>query len=883
MSWMRISLRKLAGVFAKQKANDKLEEELQAHIDALTRENIRRGMDAKEAEHAARREFGGVEQTKETYREQRGIPIVENFWQDLKFAVRGLRRSPGFAAVAILTLALGIGANTAVFSVVYGILLRPLPNPQPERIAQITEKYKGATFDKTFNYKELQFLRGQNQSFESVAAYTTGGFTFARENAAEHVNGLYVSSDYFQALGMKPILGRDFLAEEDRGDGVRVAMLSYGVWKQRTGADPNVVGQQILLDGAPFTVIGVMPGGFERINTPLTHGDSDVWLPLALVAHTIGSGSNLETIGRLKAGISLQQAQAQMAISTTEFRKKFPAEIGPQSELGITRYQTMLSVDIRTMLLTLFGAVGFVLLIAGVNVVNLLLGRATARTKEIAVRTALGATRGRLFLQMITESLLLSFCGALLGLLFARFALAAMLAVGTADLPRSTDIHLDAWAFGFSLLVALVIGIAFGLTPAIKSFRVPVNESLKEGMGRSTGGKKSGRFRNVLVVSEIALSLVLLTGAALLIQTFWNVLRTNPGFNPKRVDSVQIWLGGTKYKSMPEATRFYEETLQKIESIPGVQSAAVVGAGIPLERGVNMAARVPGTESYQSSDYRMITPKYFETLGIPLKAGKFFDNSDNGTAVPVVIVSESFARRFWPNGNAIGQDIEFGDDKARHVVGIVGDVKSHLDQPAEPMAFVPMAQASYEAMKMFEGWFPSIVVVRTSVEPLALSRSVTEAIHSVNPIVPTGAVRTMEQIRSTDVSMRQFNMILLSVFAGLALLLAAIGIYGVTAYNVAQRIHEIGIRMALGANSGQVLRSVLREGLVLSGIGAVLGIAGSLATTRVLQTYLFGVSATDPLAFGATAVLLGLVTLGACWIPARKATRVDPIIALRYE
>jgi len=885
MRWLSVAFERVAGVFLKNRGDSELDEELQSHIDALTKENIRRGLSAEEARYAARREFGGLEQTKEIYRRQRGIPFLENVFQDLKFALRGLRRSPGFAAIAILTLALGIGANTAIFSVVYGILLRPLPNPEPERIVQITEKYKGETYDKSFSYRELQFLKTQNLPVESLAAYTALGFTFTRGNDAERVSGLHVSSDYFHVLGMKPILGRDFLPEEDRGDGTRVAMLSYGLWKRRTGSDAHIAGQQISLDGAAFTVIGVMPAGFERLNTPLTHGDTDVWVPLALVAHTVGSGQNLETIGRLNQGISLRQAGAEAETSTGEFRKNFPNQLGPEETLSVARYQSMLSSDIRTMLLALFGAVAFVLLIASANVANLLLGRAAARTKEIAVRTALGATRGRLVRQMITESLLLSLLGALLGLLVARFGLAAMLAVSPRDLPRAMDIHLDGWAFGFSFFVALLIGGVFGLAPAIKISRSVVSEALKEGAGRTSGGGRRAWFRKTLVVSEIALSLVLLTGAALLIETFWHVLKTDPGFNPTRVASVQIWLAGTKYTSTPEVAQFYDEALGKIESIPGVQSAAVVGAGIPLERGVNMAARVPGTDSFQSCDFRMIAPHYFQTLGIPVKLGKVFEASDNNLSRPVVIVNESMARLLWPGKNAIGERLEFADEKssAREVIGIVGDVKSHLDQPAKPTAFIPIGQGSYPVMKLLEGWFPSVVVVRSSVEPLTLGHAVTEAIHEVNPSVPTGAVRTMEQIRSTDVSMREFNMILLSVFAGLALLLAAIGIYGVMAYNVAQRVREIGIRMALGANPAQVLRSVLREGLILTGVGAALGMAGAFAITRVLQAYLFGVSATDPSAFAGTAVLLGLVALVACWVPARRATRVDPLVALRCE
>jgi len=888
MNRIRAALARLLGLLTKSRGESELSLELTAHLEALAAENIRRGMSREEARQAARREFGGVEQTKELYRNQRGLPFLETFFNDLRFGLRMLRKSPGFTTVAVLTLALGIGANTAIFSVVYGVVLRPLPYSHPDRIVQLTESYRGESDEKDLTYAELQFLQEHRSSFDFLAAFTTVGFNFAVHSDAERVNGLYVSSEYFSVLGIRPILGEVFRPEDDRGDGTRVALLGEALWKRKTGADPNIIGKTIKLNGDPYTVIGVMPAGFERINTPFTHGETDVWAPLALVGRTVGSGQNLAVIGRLRADIPLDKARAQMGTVSEQFRKTFTEELAPESKLDLSRYQAMLSSDLRTILFVLFGAAAFVLLVACANIANLLLARASQRSKEIAVRTALGASRGRLIRQMLSESIMLALLGGLAGLGLAHFALRGLLALSPSDLPRSVDIQLDGWAFGFAVAVALLTGVMFGLAPALKTSKRGVSEVLKESVSGLGAGIRRTRLRTALVIGEIGLSLVLLTGAVLLIETFWHVLRTDPGFEPSHILSMQIWLSGSKYDSSERVSGLYGEVLQKIESLPGVQSAAVVAAGLPMERGGNMPVQVPGKNYERSFGYRIITPGYFRAMGIAQHLGRVIEGGDSAASTPAAVVSESFARGAWPNSNPLGQHLQIGSpgggqDPPREVVGVVADVKSYLDQPAEPTVYIPVAQAPFAMMKLFEGWFATTIVVRTSSDPLALSHLVADQLRGVDPSIASGHVRSMEQVRSGAVAMRRFSMVLLSLFAALAVLLAAIGISGVIAFSVSQRVREIGIRMALGAHPRQVLKLVLTEGLRLATVGIIVGVVGALALTRVLESYLYEVKPTDPVAFLSTILLLGPVALLACWIPARRATRVDPIVALRYE
>jgi putative ABC transport system permease protein len=864
------------------RGDERLREEIDQHLAMQIEENIRMGMPLEEARRQARLKLGGVETIREQFHEEEGLPFIETLLQDLRYAFRVLRKSPSFTAVAIITLALGIGANTAVFSIVYGVIFRPLPYPQPNQIVQLTESSPRGTDEEDVTYQELQFLEQRSSAFQFLAGYTVQGYNFGAGAKTERVKGLPVSASYFRVLGIKPLLGRDFLPEEDRGAGAHVAILSYGTWKRQTDGDPKIIDRTITLDGEPFSVIGVMPPGLEATADPILPGATDIWTPLALVAQTAAQGENVAVLGRIRQGISFEQARAQVISITAGFRKAFPDELGPTTNLSIQPYQAMLSSDVRVILLVLFGAVGFVLLIACANVANLLLGRAATRTREFAVRAALGASRKRLVRQLLTESILLSALAALLALLLARVGMQSLVSLSPSDLPRASDIHLDGWTFAFTLGLGVGAGILFGLAPAMSAASGGIVEKLGEGTSRVSSGRGQGRFRAALVVSEVALCMVLLTGAVLLIETFWHVLSTDPGFNPTRVLSVEVYLSGPHYDSTPAVTRYYDQAVRRIEALPGVQSAAVVADGLPLQRGLNMGITVHGKRDWPTFGLRSIQADYFPTLSVPLVSGRALSAADNEQAPHVAVISESAARVLFPDKDPRGEVLQTAGSDWQ-VVGVSGDVKSYLDRPVQPTIYVPLAQMPFPMTEMFANWFATDILVRTSSDPLALSHSIEQQLQAIDPSVGIGHIRTMEQVRSGAVAMRQFNMTLLSVFAGLALLLAAIGIYGVIAYNVTQRTREIGVRMALGAERRDVLRMVLNQGMVLAGLGIAFGIAGALALTRLLGAYLYQVKPTDPMVFAATALLLAGVAILACVIPARRAMRIDPMIALRYE
>ena len=802
--------------------------------------------------------------------------------QDVRYAVRQLRKSPGFTAVAMLTLALGIGANTAIFSVVYGVLLRPLPYPHSERIVQLCELNQNERDEKDVTYSGLQFLRAHANGFQAFGAFSPIGFNFGAAGTTEHVNGLYASADYFRVLQVTPIAGRSFMPEEDSGNGAHVVLLSETLLK-RMGRSADVLGQTVLLDGVPYTVVGIMPSGFERISTPLTHGETEVWAPISLVKNTVGSGSNLAALGRLKDGISLDQARSRIAALSDEFRQ-LTRDLSPAGKLDLQPYQTMLSGDLRTILLACFGAVAFVLLIACANVANLLIGRAVERSREFAIRTAVGGSRARLLRQFITESTLLAVLSASAASAVAWWGIKLILLLAPVDLPRAADVKLDLPALAFAFGVALLTGFVLGLAPAFRCWRFNLNEALKESAGQVGRSKAGGLLRQSLVVGQIGLALIVVTGAALLTQTFWRVLHQDPGFDPDNVFTIQLWLNGSKHDSMVTVANFYDDVLQRIQGLPGVRSTAVVAAGLPLERGGNMPVKVNGVSTWQSFDFRMITPGYFKTLDSALKSGRVFTSSDNSHAQPVAIISESLARKLFPRENALGRRLSVGEgDAPREIVGVVGDVRSYLDRPPEPAVFIPVAQSPYELMKIFESWFGTRIVVRSAVRPEALGHAVEEQIHDADPSVATGHIRTMEQVRSSSVAARRFNMLLMGSFGVLAALLAAIGIYGVVAYTVNQRTREIAVRITFGAGLADVLRLVYSDMLLLATVGIAAGTASALALTRLLESYLYEIKSRDPLTFVITVSLLAAVAIVACAVPALRAAKVDPMVALRYE
>jgi putative ABC transport system permease protein len=573
-----------------------------------------------------------------------------------------------------------------------------------------------------------------------------------------------------------------------------------------------------------------------------------------------------------------------MQVTARQLAQQYPKENGERSVNLVPLSAQIKGRTVPYMLALLFGAVGFVLLIACANVANLFLARGSSRGREIAVRVAMGASRGRLIRQLLTESLLIALAGGALGLVVAYAGLSSLLATAPVNLPRVSDIRLDGWVFVFAFLISIATGAAFGVAPALYATKTNLNESLKEGEGRASAGAGRARLRQGLVIGELALSLVLLTGAGLMIATFERLMSTSPGFDPHHVLTMQFWMTGSKYASAPEVMKFYRAVEQRIEGLPGVTAGGVVAAGLPLERGGNNGVRIAGAKESEwiNMDYREITPGYFQSIGTPLKQGRGITEADSEVSNPVVVINEAAARKYFPDRSSLGEHLYISGVLCE-VVGVVGDVKSHLDQPAEPTTFVPAAQAKLGTSNLFEGWFPRSIVVRTTGDPLLLSQALREAVAATDPLVPTGAIRSMDQVLSRSLALRSFMMLLLGFFGGLALLLASVGIYGVIAFAVSQRTREIGVRMALGARPADVLRMVLREGMTLVGAGVVLGVAASLMLTRLLEGMVYGVRVRDPLIFAAVDLLLVAVSLVACYVPARRATRVDPLVALRYE
>jgi predicted permease len=805
--------------------------------------------------------------------------MMDAVLQDIRYALRTLAKSPGFTTAVVVTLALGIGANTAIFSVFYGVLLRPLPYAEPDRLVGLAETYPGGRGGLDVTYPEFRYLEDHSSAFERLAVSTEVGFNVFTGDVAERVDGLRVSRDYFAMFGARPELGRDFLAEEDQQGGASVVILSHGYWVRRFGGDARVVGRAITLDGQPTTIVGVMPASFRWL-TPI-----DAWSTMGQVARTIGSGENLYLVGRLKPGLSFDQAQARMRPVFAAFRQEFKTQLPPEVGEELFPLRRLVVGGIETSVRLLFGAIALVLLIACANVANLVLGRATTRGRELAMRVALGATRGRLVRQMLTESVLLALAGGVVGLILAAWGLGALVSLLPENLTPPTEIRLDRWALLFTGVASLLVGVVFGLAPAWQAATADLHEGLKEGAGRATTAARTGRLRNALVIGEIALSLVLLVGAGLLLRTVANLVRTDPGFDRRGVIAAEIWLTGSRYDSTAAIAGFYDRLRERLEATHGIRSAAVIEAGIPLVRGGNMGVAVDGEYLRATINYRTVTPQYFQTLAIPLKRGRAFGAGDVQGAEPVAIVSESFARRFL-GGDGLDRMVTVGGGRSsppRRVVGVVGDTKQFIGAPALPTAFIPSAQTPAGLTRAFSSWFPIHLVVRTDGDPAPLKAVVARTIRATDSQIPVGRVRTMDEVLTGSLEFQRFVMLLLVAFAVLAVTLAAIGTYGVVSYVVAQSTREIGVRIALGALPRQVLGVVIGRGMFLAGIGAAVGLAGALALARLLAHQLYGVKPTDALTLaGATALLL-LVALAASFVPARRATSVDPVVALRAE
>src|SRR5438477_3294734 len=804
---------------------------------------------------------------------------MAGFAQDVRYALRTLAKSPGFTAVVALALALGIGANTGMFSVFYGALLRPLPYAEPDRIVGLAQTYRGGRGAMSVTYLQFQFLERHSQIFQSLAGSSSVGFNLSNGAQADRVHGLHVSQDYFRVLGVAPALGRAFLADEDQPNGPSAIILGDGLWRRRFGGDAGVIGRIISLDGRPTMVVGVMPPGFRSPN------GAEAWSTLAQVGQTVGGGSNVQVIGRLRRGMTLAQARAGIALLTADFRTEFSRSVSKDITLDLDPYRSQITADLETPMRVLLGAIGFVLLIACANVASLLLGRAAAREHELALRIAIGASHGRLVRQLLTESLLLGLAGGAVGLVVAALGLDLVVALASGGLPATAALRLDGWTLGFTFGLSLVTGLAFGVIPAWQGGQADPHDLLKEGSGRAAGTARRARLRHALVVGEVALSLVLLVGAGLLIQTFRRLISVDPGFDPGHVLAAEIWLTGTRYESTPRIAGFYRELTSRLEALPGTQAAAVVEAGLPLEGGGNMTVSVDGENARLSADYRSVTAGFFGTLGVPVTEGRDFTATDVEGAAPVVVVNESFAHRYLGSRSALSRRLTFSgyEDAWRQVVGVVRDVRSFVGQPAPPTVFVPATQTPAGLTRLFSSWFPIHVVVRTRADPAAAAKELPVVIRAVDPLVPLGRVRAMDDVLWASLALHRFIMVLLSAFAGLAIVLAAVGMYGVISHLVAQRTHEIGVRLAIGARPGDVLRMVLGRGATLTGIGVGLGLAGALALTRLLAGFLYGVRPTDLGTILAVTGLLVVVALTATWLPARRATRVDPMVALRHE
>ena len=857
-----------------------LDEELRFHLEKEAEQNMARGMSPNEARLAALRSFGGVEQVKEESRDSRGVRFLEELRQDLRYGARRLVKNPGFTVVAVITLALGIGANTAIFSVVNTVLLQPLPYKDSDRLMMVWEENTRQGFPRNSlsaaNYIDW---RDQNQVFEGTAVLAHQSFNLTGAGEPERIDGRRVSTSLFGVLGVEPQLGRAFLPEEDQAGSNRVVIISHGLWQRRFGSDTSIIGKPLALNGESYTVVGVMPPHFQ-----FPSREVDMWVPIAFNAREAANRGRhyLESVARLKPGITLEQARADMNDIATKLQQQYPDTNTGIGAVVIPLHEQVVG-DIKPALLVLLGAVGLVLLIACVNVANLLLARAAAREKEIAIRLALGGRRFRLVRQFMTESVLMAAIGGVVGLLLAMSGVNLLRAFIPENISQVKAVTIDARVLGFTLLASLLTGIIFGLVPATHASKFDLNEPLKEGGRDSSAGSRGNRIRGLLVIAEVAVSLVILIGAGLLIKSFVRLNKVDPGFQAKNLLTMQVVLPQSKYSEPRVRSAFYTELLKRIESLPGVESAAVTNYVPLLMQGDTVGITIegrpdPGPGQVLDVVTRVISLHYFNALGIEVLQGREFTEQDK--ANDVVIINETMARRLWPAEDPIGKRIKVGSFNTSNpwmtIIGMVKDVRQ-FELTAEPrlQMYLP-----YEQIPSFP---PYHLAVRTNVEPLSVATAVRRTVWDIDKDQPVSNIRTMENVVSESVSRQRFSTLLLGLFAAVALVLAAVGIYGVISYSVAQRTREIGIRMALGAQSRDVLKQVIGQGVKLALAGVVVGMIGAFALTRLMRSLLFGVSVTDPLTFVGLSLLLIVVALVACWIPAQRATKVDPLLALRYE
>jgi len=815
--------------------------------------------------------------------------------QDIRYCVRSLVKTPGFTAVAVIVLALGIGANTAIFTVVNAVLLRPLPYPGSDQLVMLWEtnpRFQIGVDTLPVTHGNFMDWREQNSVFEYVSALGVGRWNLTGSGEPERISGASVSPNFFRLMGTETKLGRAFRDDEEKPGAGKVVVISHALWQRRFAGEPGVIGKTMTLDGESYTVIGVAPVGFQfprAKEMPYFVGvatQTDLWRPMTLGDDFVNkkrANHQLCVMAKLNPSVTREQAQTEMTAIAERLEQSYP-DSNQGIGVKVVPLNEQVVGNVRVALLVLMGAVALVLLIACANVANLLLARSSARQKEIAIRTALGASRGRIVRQLLTEALLLSMTAAAAGTLLSLWGIKAMLSLSRENLPRAYEISVDVRVLGFTVAIALLTSVLFGLTPALQASKINLSESLKEGSRGLSGGQRSNHVRSALVIAEVALSLVLLIGAGLMIKSLTGLLKVDPGFKPDNTLTMHIALLGSKYPSANQQIAFFQDVTHRVETLPGVESVGLISSA-PLSGGVyaggfSIEGRVATSEADDLvADRRMISPEYFNALGIPLLKGRGFSDRDDQASPGVVIVSESWARRFLANEDPIDKRIKLGGrDSTRpwlSIVGIAGDVRdTALESDARPCVYIPYPQFPSSGMTL---------VVRATFDPNLLISGIRDEVWAVDKDQPVTEVKTMDQYVADSVSPRRFNVLLLAIFASLALGLASVGIYGVMAYSVTQRIHEIGIRVALGAQSSHVMKLVVGRGMALVVVGVAIGLAGALALTRVMTSLLYGVSATDPMTFAVVPAVLVAVALLASYIPARRATKVDPMIALRCE
>ena len=869
-------LHRLRSLFRREKVEAEMDEELRFHYEHQIEKLVAAGLTREQATRRALLLVGGTEQLKEECRDARGVQVLENFVRDLRYSLRMLRKSPGFTIVAVLTLALGIGANTAIFSVIDSVLLSPLPYPDPERLVTVKQND---------SLRNLDDIRQQTKTLSHGGGVTLERMDYTGGPEPLQIRAAYVNAGLLETLGVAPMLGRLISPEEDVKGGPHNMVITHRFWREFLGADPNVLGHSLTLNGNRYSVIGVMPASFA-----LPEDETDIFVSLWVAypeAAPFRGVHFLHTYWRLNPGVTLDQAQADLTGIAGRLAKQYPDTEGKRQKTLVPLHQFLVG-DIRPALLVLFGAVGLVFLIACANFAGLLTARAISRRQEFVLRASLGAGRSRLLVQAITESVVLSLLGGALGLALAKWGTSLLVSLAPPELDRFRGIQMDARLFAFIFGISLLTGIIFGLIPALGATSGNASDSLKESGRGTTAGKFSHAFRNILVAAEFALALILLVSAGLMIKGFSRLQSVNPGFNPRDVLTMHLQLPITRYDKIPQQTAFRRELLARLNQLPGVQAAMVTDlpfGGNFLDHRFAIDGRPPvpvGNEPVVQT--LSVMGNYFDVMQIPIVAGRGITEMDRENQPLVAVVSEELVRRFFPNENPLGARIDFARTNEPHqwmtIVGIARDVKhGSLNEPPEATMYAPFAQSD----ESWRRWMSLVVRQRGLAESSGLIAEVKQQVWAIDNQIPVSEIRSMDDWMSVSLARQRFNMLLLGLFAGLAMLLAAVGIYGTMAYRVSQRTNEIGIHMALGAQRADVLKLVLGDGAKLALAGIAFGIAGAAAVTRVMTSLLFEVTPTDPATFVVTTLLLATVALVACYIPARRAMRVDPMVALRYE